>query len=431
MTNPPNLDLKAKREILHRVLKALNDKFYQPAKLGASWQEAVERYRPEIDDSQTATAFEDAITRLLGELKTSHVGFFHAAARRASSRAALSATYLEDDTDRGARWIFQDVHGGGAAAQAQINPGDVLLRVAEKEIHPPEHPTFAMGDRTEITVLGGNGEMRMTSVNVARPKGKKLHFVEPKLVVGRRLDGGIGYLKVAMFPGMIGVEVANAISEEIHRLDGVDDLVIDLRGNTGGGIGALRIMSLLTPDSLPVGFALNRELAQRNIEETKARFPRFNRIPSSKRNLWLLAIRYAPSLLRKAPIVLETEGLGARSFHGNVVLLVDRHTASAAEMIVAFARENSLARIVGEKTAGRLLSATSVKVGAGYRLALPTGAYYTWKGTVLEGTPIEPDESVLFDWRAARRGDDTQLKHCIALLGRNRRGTGAGTQGGC
>jgi hypothetical protein len=32
-------------------------------------------------------------------------------------------------------------------------------------------------------------------------------------------------------------------------------------------------------------------------------------------------------------------------------LLVDRHTASAAEMIVAFARENSLATIVGEKTA--------------------------------------------------------------------------------
>ena len=43
-------------------------------------------------------------------------------------------------------------------------------------------------------------------------------------------------------------------------------------------------------------------------------------------------------------------------------LHVDRHTASAAEMIVAFARENNLARIAGEKTAGRLLSATSVKV---------------------------------------------------------------------
>jgi hypothetical protein len=41
--------------------------------------------------------------------------------------------------------------------------------------------------------------------------------------------------------------------------------------------------------------------------------------------------------------------------------------------------------IVGEKTAGRLLSATSVKVGAGYHLALPTGKYHTWKGGVLEG----------------------------------------------
>src|SRR5271169_5252392 len=77
-------------------------------------------------------------------------------------------------------------------------------------------------------------------------------------------------------------------------------------------------------------------------------------------------------------------GLGEQPFHGNIALVVDRHTASAAEMIVAFARENNLATIVGEKTAGRLLSATSAKVGQGFRLALPTGAYYTWRGSVLE-----------------------------------------------
>jgi C-terminal processing protease CtpA/Prc len=71
-------------------------------------------------------------------------------------------------------------------------------------------------------------------------------------------------------------------------------------------------------------------------------------------------------------------------------------------MIVAFVRENKLAMIVGEPTAGRLLSATSVKVGEGYRLALLTGAYCTWKGSVLEGTPIEPDELVEFDWRERR-----------------------------
>jgi C-terminal processing protease CtpA/Prc len=109
-------------------------------------------------------------------------------------------------------------------------------------------------------------------------------------------------------------------------------------------------------------------------------------------------------------------GETSKGFHGRVSLLVDRHTASAAEMIVAFARENNLARIVGEKTAGRLLSATSVKVGQGFRLALPTGAYYTWKGTVLEGTPIEPDERIDFDWQQSRAGIDGQLEHAVDSL---------------
>ncbi|WP_035357575.1 S41 family peptidase [Edaphobacter aggregans] len=311
------------------------------------------------------------------------------------------------------------MHPGGAASLAAIEPGDILLRVGAEEIIPPKHPTFAMGETTEVTVLSADGEVRTRSVTVARPKGEKLHFVEPKLVVSNRLQDGIGYLKVVMFPGMVGVEVANAISNQVEQLGDVERLIIDLRGNTGGGIGALRVMSLLTPKQIPVGFALDRKSAQQNIADAKSSFWRFDRIPASKNRLWLLALRYAPTLVKKSPIVLETEGLGNKPFHGRVVLLVDRHTASAAEMIVAFARENSLAVIVGEKTAGRLLSATSAKVGHGYRLAFPTGAYYTWKGSALEGTPIEPDQSVAFDWREARRGNDPQLKHCIALLEKN------------
>jgi len=35
-------------------------------------------------------------------------------------------------------------------------------------------------------------------------KGKKLHFIEPTLVEARQLGDGLGYLKIAMFPGMIG-----------------------------------------------------------------------------------------------------------------------------------------------------------------------------------------------------------------------------------
>jgi len=414
------LSLKDRHAILENVLVALHKRFYAPEKLNTDWQAAVERHRPVIETATTADAFEKAMSDLLAELHTSHLGFFHGSARRASSRAALSATYVADDTPYGKRWIFQDVHAGGAAALAGIQPGNILLSVNGRDIMPPDHPVFSMGEQASVEVVHNDDKQRAVAVNVARPKGKKLLYIEPTLVEARHLEDGLGYLKIAMFPGMVGVEVANQISSAVDKLDSVDRLIIDLRGNTGGGIGALRVMTLLTPDRLPVGFALDKRHVPENLEAKKLAYPRFSRIPSSTRNLWRLALRFAPAMLAKKPIVLQTEGLGARPFHGNIVLLVNRHTASAAEMIVAFARENSLATIVGEKTAGRLLSATSVKVGNGFRLALPTGAYYTWKGSILEGSPIEPDREVIFVWNQRRIGIDHQLNSAIESL-RNQR----------
>lgn len=416
-SSPLQLSEKDRRAILENMLAALRKRFYAPEKLNADWEAAVARHRPVIEGAASVDDFEKAMSDLLAELHTSHLGFFHRSARRASSRAALSATYLADETPYGKRWIFQDVHSGGAASRAGIEPGNILLRVGGREIVPPEHPVFQMGKKINVEIVSNEDQQKTVSINVSRPKGKKLHFIEPTLVEARRLGDSLGYLKVCMFPGMIGVKVANQISSAAASLGEIDQLIIDLRGNTGGGIAALRVMSLLTPDKLPVGFALDRRRATTNMEAEKLRFPRFSRIPATTKYLWLLGLRFAPAMLTNKPIVLETERLGAKPFHGRIVILVDRHTASAAEMIVAFARENRLATITGEKTAGRLLSATSVKVGNGFRLAVPTGAYYTWKGSVLEGSPIEPDQMVEFNWRDRRLGKDGQLDCAIDEFG--------------
>ncbi len=415
MSNLPVLTNEMKREILEKVLAALQTKFYKPELLNALWEEAVAAKRQAIESAPTHEAFEEAVSGLLKELKTSHFGFFHGSAHRASSRAALSATYLEEDTDHGRRWVFQDVHSGGAAATAGIAPGDILLSVSGKQIVPPEHPVFPMGEVLDVEVDTGTGSVKPVRVDVARPKGKKLHFIEPTLVESRRLSPDLGYLKVAMFPGMVGMDVANQISAAADGLEGTKGIILDLRGNTGGGVGALRVMSLLTPDKVPVGFSLKRNWTG-NLEEEKTRFTRFNAIPKTKSGLWLLALRFSPAMIKKSPVVLETEGLGKRSFQTNVVLLVDRHTASAAEMIVAFAQDNQLATVAGEDTAGRLLAADSVKVGHGYRLALPTGSYHTWSGRVLEGTPIKPQVSLPFDWRGRRTGKDEQLERAQSLI---------------
>ncbi|MGB6728103.1 MAG: PDZ domain-containing protein [Terracidiphilus sp.] len=144
---PVQLSLRDRHAILENVLAALRKRFYSPEKLTGDWPVAVERHRPLIESAGTADTFEKAMADLLAELHTSHLGFFHSSARRASSRAALSATYLEDETPYGKRWIFQDVHAGGAAAIAGIEPGDILLNVDGREITPPEHPVFAMGNK--------------------------------------------------------------------------------------------------------------------------------------------------------------------------------------------------------------------------------------------------------------------------------------------
>jgi carboxyl-terminal processing protease len=221
---------------------------------------------------------------------------------------------LADETAYGRRWIFQDVHGGGAAGTAGIEPGNILLRVDGKEIVPPDHPVFSMGKETNIEFVANDDRQVTVSVDVARPKGKKLQFIEPTLVEARHLTEDLGYVKIAMFPGTVGVVVANRISHAVAQLGHIDRLIIDLRGNTGGGVGALRVMSLLTPGRVPVGFALDRRRSKASLGTEKLSFPRFTRIPRTPRALWVLGLRYAPAMLSKKPVVLETEGAGTNAF---------------------------------------------------------------------------------------------------------------------
>jgi carboxyl-terminal processing protease len=144
-------------------------------------------------------------------------------------------------------------------------------------------------------------------------------------------------------------------------------------GNTGGGIGGLRLMSYLTPDKIPVGYSLTRRREQKGFK--RENLVRVGKIPSRKIALLWLMLRYG---IVDQSICLLTEGLGQQKFHGRVVLLVNEHTASAAEMIAAFVKENRLGTIVGTRTAGRLLSGRAFHVGGGYVLNLPVAAYFTF-----------------------------------------------------
>ena len=393
--------------ILNRVGSTFAKKFYDPGLNGVELESLIESKRDCIAACKSTEEFEKEMNDLLKAFGTSHVGFFHQSVPRGSARQVIAATFCKAETKYGCRWIFQDVHSGGPADLSGIQPGDVLLLVGGRVICPPESPSFTIGSANSVTVAKPDGTTTTVALSVPMPKSLKPPVVIPRTVISRRLDGGVGLLKIAMFPGIVGIDIAKEMTEAVHALD-CDRLVIDLRGNTGGGLGCLRLMSLLCPDKRPVGYSLSRRGAERGYRPED--LPKFDRIPPQKSGLIPLLFRFA---FRDRSVALVTEGLGRQKFHGKIAILVNEHSASASEMVAAFAAENGLATIVGTKTAGRLMAASAFKVGLGYRVVLPIAAYKTWQGKMLEGVGVSPHIEAAFKPEADFRNMDTQLATAI------------------
>ena len=405
------LTLDERTKIFDKVCHLVETKHFNPAMNGVDWNALVQGHRDQVLASSEPEAFEKEVQKLVAELKTSHTGFRHAGMRNIPARHAINATMQRISQNGSERWMFQDVHEGGPAYAAGIRPGDLLLANGKQEIRPPEDLTFSVGESVELTIEKLHGGQERLRLQLPVPKSTKHPVTAPDPVHAQRLADDIGLLKVAMFPGLIGIDVAKDIDRGVELLDGCSRLIVDLRGNTGGGIGGLRLMSYLTPAKLEVGYSLTRKRQERGYRREE--LTRFGRIPSRKAALFWLAARYA--FVEKS-IVVVTEGLGERRFHGRVVLLVNEHTASAGEMVSAFAEENSLATIVGTKTPGRLLSGSAYKVGHGYILGLPVAAYLTWQGRMLENNGIVPKFSIELSRDALNEGRDTQLETAQHVL---------------
>lgn len=400
-----------RRQVFDKVCRLVPVKHFNTSLNGANWLALVESRKPRILEAPTIEQYETEVQELLNELKTSHTGFFHKSLRKLPARFSINATFQKVSLNGGTHWMFQDVHEGGAAHAAGLEPGDVLLELNGEAIQPPQAPVFRVGETTKIVVQRKSGEQTSMPLNVPAPKSKKRPINQPRPVAWSKLTGNIGLIKITMFTGAIGIDLAHDIDRAVAELRDCNRLIVDLRGNTGGGIGGLRLMSYLTPDKRPVGYSLTKKRAAKGYRRED--LTRFGRIPSRKIGLLGLILRYG--LIDKS-IVVVTEGLGPQPFHGRTVILVNQHSASAAEMLAGFAQENHLATIVGTKTPGRLLSGGAFKVGHDFVLGLPTAGYFTWQGTLLEGKGIEPEHPVDLSYEALREGRDMQMEKAVEVV---------------
>jgi C-terminal processing protease CtpA/Prc len=403
------------RPITTRIVHLLQTRCVSLNGQEVDWAALFSGAQRDLEASASPAELERRVVGVLEGSGLSHVAFFHDTAQHVPARYAICATFMESDTSDGPLWMFQDVHEGGPAHDAGIRPGDFLLAIDHAAVKPPASPRFCLGQDAVATVRRIKGPDRRLTLALPKAdlhkKGKGTPpMALPTAVTSRLVADGVGYVRVAFFPGASGQPFAGAFDRAVALLDGCERLIIDLRGNLGGFVGALRLMSYLTPDRVPVGYSLTRQGRAKGLQPDK--LPALDRLPEGTLDKLAMLYRFRVRH-RDRSVRLVTEGLGPKRFQGRIVMLVNEHTASAAEMVVGFASERRLATLVGVRTAGQVLGGANFAVGHNFTLRLPAAAWHTWDGRTLEGCGISPHVTVRLDAAAMATGTDTQFQSAL------------------
>jgi C-terminal processing protease CtpA/Prc len=379
-----------------------------------AWTALVDQRAPALLEVETSK-FESGVKELLSELKSSHIAFFHGTGKHLLPQHTLNVTLRSFPSVGRERWFFLDVFEGGPAHVAGVKPGDMLVAVNGSEYLPPTMPPFNVGEMYDLKIADAGGQnTRQVAVEVPKRKGTRTRppIIEPKPLYHAMVAPGIALLRVTYFPGELGIGFANALDPVMKSLkqNGANRLIIDLRGNIGGGLGLARLASYLCPGQIPIGYSLTPGRLRKGYK--KEDLPSVPMPQTRLGLLWTLG-RFT---FRDKSIFLLTQGLGPQPFHNKIALLVNEWTNSAAEMVAGFASENGLATIVGKKTAGNVLGAANFKVGSGYWVRLPIFGWYTSKGDCLEGKGVSPHVEMGIDPALLNSGIDQQMNKAIEVL---------------
>ncbi|MCI0724426.1 MAG: S41 family peptidase [Acidobacteria bacterium] len=414
----PALTKNDRAKILSTIKKLVPERHINvqnPNQNYAAWISLVEERMPSLIAETSHEAFQSGVSGLLKALGSSHTAFFHQRRDNVPASYSINATLRAIDRPEGKRWMFVDVIEDGAAFQAGIRSGELLLSVDSEPVGPPKPAGFRIGGNHAVEVATLSGSRRRVSIVVPNRAAKdRPPMIEPRSLSHRMLAPGVGFVKVATFPGAVGQSFAKDLDEAIRDLKdhGAQRLIVDVRGNIGGGLGSLRLMSYLCAGNLEIGYSLTRRQLRNGYRKEK--LARIAEIPATRGKLLMMAVRFK-ILNRDRSVVLVTEGLGPQPFHGRTVILINEHTHSAAEMVAGFAKENRLATLVGTRTAGEVLGGANFKLPAGYRLRIPIAGWYTWKGECIEGKGVEPDVNIENAPESLAAGVDTQLDRALEV----------------
>ncbi len=233
---------------------------------------------------------------------------------------------------------------GTPAFRSGIRAGDRIVSVDGKT-------TDGLDSAGVATMLKGPRGTHVSVVMAREGQPKPLVFdvirdeiPRPSVDLAFLIRPGVGYLHVTNFQETTAHEVGDAL-DEFKAKGPLKGLVIDLRGNPGG--------------------LLNQavEMSSKFLEKGQVVVSQHGRID------------------RDQVYSVQTGEEGAKY---PIVVLVNRNTASAAEIVSGALQDHDRALIVGETTFGKGLVQTVFNISENTGLALTTFHYYTPSGRLIQ-----------------------------------------------
>jgi carboxyl-terminal processing protease len=252
------------------------------------------------------------------------------------------------------------------AFKAGLLSGDRILKIGEERtvgMSLQDAVDLLRGPRGEpVTItIGRAGAEKPEDVTIVRDD------IEVPSVKGvRMMNESVGYIRITQFALPTADEVAEGVRE--LQEEGMKALILDLRSNPGG---LLKAAALVAEPFLGRGDL---------IVSTRGR--------DQKKDLTELRA-----------------GGRARYRRFPMVVLVNRGSASASEIVAGALQDHGRAILIGEKTYGKasVQSLIRLKTNEDAAIRLTTAYYYTPHGGAIHGIGIKPDIRIEVEPQAWRR----------------------------